>query len=86
MSVAWCSVETDLASPMVTTTDGSSNAVVWDADNKLVGYDGDTGMEIVNGAMATMATGIEAWNTPIAAGKGRIAIGVTGLLYLFSAP
>jgi len=86
VSVAWCSVETDLASPMVTTTDGSSNAVVWDADNKLVGYDGDTGMEIVNGSMATMATGIEAWNTPIAAGKGRIAIGVTGLLYLFSAP
>jgi hypothetical protein len=70
----------------VTTTDGTSNAVVWDANNKLLGYDGDTGMEIVNGAMATMGTAIEAWNTPIAAGKGRIAIGVKGQLYVFTAP
>jgi hypothetical protein len=86
LSVAWCSVETDLASPMVTTTNGTANAVVWDADNKLVGYDGDTGMEIVTGAMTTMTTAIEAWNTPIAPGKGRIAIGVKGQLYVFTAP
>jgi hypothetical protein len=79
-------VETDLASPMVTTTDGTSNAIVWDADNKLVGYDGDTGTEIVTGATTTMGTAIEAWNTPIGAGKGRIAIGVTGQLYVFTAP
>jgi hypothetical protein len=86
VSVAWCSMESDLASPMVTTTDGTSNAVVWDADNKLVGYDGDTGTEIVNGSKATMGTAIEAWNVPIAAGKGRIAIGVKGQLYVFTAP
>jgi hypothetical protein len=59
---------------------------VWDADNKLVGYDGDTGMEIVTGANTTMGTAIEAWNTPIAPGKGRIAIGVKGQLYVFTAP
>jgi hypothetical protein len=86
VSVAWCSVETNLASPMVTTTDGTSNAIVWDADNALVGYDGDTGMEIVTGTNTAMSTAIEAWNTPIAIGKGRISIGVKGQLYVFTAP
>ena len=70
---------------MVTTTDGTSNAIVWDADNKLVGYDGDTGAELVSGTTAAMGTAIESWNTPIAIGKGHIAIGVSGHSIFFGA-
>ena len=41
--------ENDLASPMVTTTDGTSNAIVWNMDSKLYGWNGDTGAVIVDG-------------------------------------
>ena len=35
-TTAWCSTQNDLASPMVTTTDGTSNPIVWNADSKPV--------------------------------------------------
>ena len=79
----WCSTEGGLASPMVTTTDGTSNAIVWDADNKLYGWNGDTGAVIVDGTNTGMSTGIQSWNTPINA-KGRMAVGVNGQLYVFT--
>jgi hypothetical protein len=84
--VAWCSSETGLASPMVTTTDGASDAIVWDANDHLWAYDGDTGTKLFTGTKTQMGTAIQGWNTPIAAGKGRIAVAVNGALYLFQAP
>jgi hypothetical protein len=81
--VAWCSVENGLGSPMVTTTDGTSNAIVWAADNHLWGYDGDTGAKILDGTKTAMGSSIQGWNVPIAA-SGHIAVGVNGALYLFS--
>jgi hypothetical protein len=82
-AVAWCSAETGLGSPMVTTTDGTSNAIVWNANNHLYGYDGDTGAKIVDGTNTAMTTAIEYWNTPINA-KGRMVVGVNGQLYVFT--
>jgi hypothetical protein len=82
-NVAWCSVEKDLGSPMVTTTDGSSNAIVWSADSHLWGYDGDTGAKILDGTKTSMGTAMQGWNTPIAA-SGHIAVAVNGALHLFS--
>ncbi len=79
----WCSMQTDLASPMVTTTDGSSNPIVWNADAALYGWNGDTGAVIVSGANTKMSTAVQKWNTPIAA-KGRIVVGVNGQLYVFT--
>jgi hypothetical protein len=85
--VAWCSSEAGLASPMVTTTDGTSDAIVWDANDHLWAYDGDTGAKLfAGGATTQLGTSIESWNTPIAVGKGRIAVAVNGALYLFQAP
>ncbi len=86
-AVAWCSAETGLASPMVTTTDGTSHAVVWDANDHLWAYDGDTGTKLFEGSASTqMSTAIDGWNTPIAIGGGRIAVLVNGQLYVFTAP
>jgi hypothetical protein len=68
---------------MVTTTDGTSNAIVWNADNKLLAWDGDTGAVIVDGTKTAMSSAVQKWNTPIAA-KGRIVVGVNGQLYVFT--
>jgi hypothetical protein len=82
-SIAWCTAETGLGSPMVTTTDGTSNVIVWNANTALYGYDGDTGAKIVDGTKTNMGTAIEYWNTPINA-KGRMAVGVNGQLFVFT--
>ena len=79
----WCSTQGGLGSPMVTTTDGTSNAIVWNADDHLYGWDGDTGAIIVDGTMTKMAGGVQGWNTPIDA-KGRMAVGVNGQLFVFT--
>ncbi len=68
---------------MVTTTDGKSNPIVWNASDALYGWDGDTGAVIVDGTNTGMAQSIQKWNTPIDA-KGRIVIGVQGTLYTFT--
>jgi hypothetical protein len=80
---AWCSTKTGLASPMVTTTDGTSDPIVWNAGNRLYGWNGDTGAIIVDGTMTEMASTIQGWNTPINA-KGRMVVGVNGQLYVFT--
>jgi hypothetical protein len=82
-TTAWCSTQGDLGSPMVTTTDGTSNAIVWNADDKLYGWNGDTGVVIVDGTKTAMSSGVQGWNTPINA-KGRMAVGVNGQLYVFT--
>jgi hypothetical protein len=84
--VAWCSTDSGLASPMVTTTDGTSDAIVWDANGSLWGYDGDTGTKLFTGNNTQMGSPIQGWNTPIAIGKGRIVVAVNGAVYVFQAP
>jgi hypothetical protein len=87
ISVAWCATKSGLGSPMVTTTDGSANAVVWAANNALWGFDGDTGALVAGGTTGTtntsMSTSIQGFNTPIAA-HGKIVAGVDGALYVFT--
>jgi hypothetical protein len=78
----WCSTQNGLGSPMVTTTDGTSNPIVWNASDALYGWNGDTGAVIVDGTKTKMASAVQGWNTPINA-KGRMAVGVSGVLYVF---
>jgi hypothetical protein len=86
-SVAWCSTKSGLASPMVTTTDGTSNAVVWAANNALWGFDGDTGALLAGATSGTnnttIASTIQGWNLPISA-HGKMALGNNGELYVFT--
>jgi hypothetical protein len=82
-SVAWCATKSDLGSPMVTTTDGSANAIVWAADGYLWGYDGDTGAVIAGGTATALPTGIATFNVPIAA-HGKIVVSGSGTLSILT--
>ena len=77
-------------SPWVTTTDGTNNVIVWVAgvqgDQRLHGYDGDTGAMIyAGGGTNELMTGTRQWNTGIAA-RGRIYFGADNKIYAFRLP
>jgi hypothetical protein len=86
ITVAWCASMTGRGSPIVTTTDGTANAVVWAFDssaNRLRGFDGDTGATVfAGGGTGDTAAGAHYFNSPIAA-KGRIIVGVNNGLVAF---
>src|SRR5438552_12334908 len=74
--MAWSQNPNGQGSPMVTTTDGKSEAIVWvvgaGGDNKLHGYDGDTGKPVfTGGGTDEQLPTVDRFQTPIAA-KGRI--------------
>ena len=69
---AWSASQTGKGSPWVTTTDGTNNVIVWvvgaEGDQRLHGYDGDTGVVIYAGGGANeLMTGTRKWNTGIVA-------------------
>jgi hypothetical protein len=84
ITTAWCAGATSTGSPMVTTTDGMSESIVWYvAGTKLVGYNGETGAEVFNGGAAGDAvTSANKWQTPIAA-KGKIYFASSNQLHAF---
>jgi hypothetical protein len=79
--MAWCSHESNLGSPMATSTEDGSKAILWDANDHLWGYDGDTGATIFGGGPALPAA-MQYFNTPIAA-KGRIAVATPSKLVVY---
>ena len=90
ITFAWSMSQTGRGSPWVTTTDGTNNTIVWVAgargDQRLHGYDGDTGAVIYAGGGANeLMTGTRQWNTGIAA-RGRIYFGADNKIYAFSLP
>ena len=90
ITFAWSMSQTGRGSPWVTTTDGTNNTIVWVAgvsgDQRLHGYDGDTGAVIYAGGGANeLMTGTRQWNTGIAA-RGRIYFGADNKIYAFKLP
>src|SRR5262245_6317870 len=76
IAVAWCARQNGRGSPIVTTTDGRSDAIVWavgaESSNRLNGFDGDTGQVVYGGGGSAEAlSNVRRFSTPIAA-KGRI--------------
>jgi hypothetical protein len=70
------------ASPMITTTDGKTDAMVWfTSAGKLTAVDGDTGQVLYTST--DTCTGIKQWTAPIAV-KGRIVAGGDGHLCSWS--
>ena len=72
---------------MVTTTDGTSNPIVWtngaEGSGRLHGWDAETGAVIYAGGGANdVMSGLHRFNTPIAV-KGRIAMAADDRLYVF---
>jgi hypothetical protein len=77
--VAWCAGGGQ--SPIATSTDGKSETIVWNYNNGLKGYDGDTGASVVS-AMGNCGN-VRNWTSPIAV-KGRIVVGADGKLCSWS--
>src|SRR5581483_6302084 len=87
ISFAWEQTQTGQGSPWVTTTDSTNNAVVWvvgaEGDNKLHGYNGDTG-EVIFTSNETM-TGTRKWNSGMVA-RGSIYVANDNKVYKFTVP
>ena len=83
---SWCTAATGGGSPIVTTTDGHSDAIVWvvgaEGNELLQGFDGDTGATIFAGG-ATPIPGARHFTTPIAA-KGRIFVAADNSVVAFT--
>ncbi|MEA2696280.1 MAG: hypothetical protein QOI66_551 [Myxococcales bacterium] len=85
-TVAWCASGSGgtfaATSPVVTTTDGKKDAVVWYiSGGTLKGVDGDTGAQVFSGG----ACQVERWTSPIVAKGARIVAGGNGKLCSWSA-
>ncbi len=90
VSVAWCANLQGRGSPIVTTTDGHANAIVWamgaGTSNRLHGFDGDTGAAVFTGGGTNdTVTGFQYFNSPIAV-KGRIVVAANASLVAFTSP
>jgi hypothetical protein len=84
----WCGALQGEGSPIVTTTDGHSNPVVWivgaEGDNRLHGYRGDTGEPLFGGGdPQDVMTGLRHFQSMLAA-RDRLFVGADGRLYAFA--
>jgi hypothetical protein len=87
VQTAWCAQQNGAGSPMVTTTDGHSEAIVWsvgaEGDNRLHGFDGDTGQIVFSGGGPGDVIGlVRRYHTPILAG-GRIYVAADDVVKAF---
>src|SRR4029453_12853393 len=87
---AWNVSQAGQGSPWVTTTNGTNNAIVWvvgaGGDQRLYGYNGDTGALIyAGGGPNELMANTRKWNTGIAA-RGRIYFAADNKVYAFAVP
>jgi hypothetical protein len=83
--VVWCAAMAGgPTNPIATTTDGTSDAIVWYANSgKLMGVDGDTGATIYSSSNS--CSNVPHWSSPIAV-KGRIVVAGNGHLCAWGIP
>ena len=86
----WTETEDGEGSPFVTSTDGTNNAIVWlvgsEGDQKLHGYNGETGAVIFKGGGTNeLMSDTRRFNTGIVA-HGRIYIANDNKVYAFTVP
>jgi hypothetical protein len=87
-SVAWCADNHGRGAPIVTTTDGSSQPVVWtigaEGTNRLYAYNGETGDVLFDGGGSDeLMTQVRRFSTPIAV-DGRIIVAGDDGLFVFT--
>jgi outer membrane protein assembly factor BamB len=87
LEVAWCAGLRGRGAPIVTTTDGRFDPIVWVVDaergNRLYGYRGDTGEILFDGGGEAEHMGlVRRFSTPIAAGE-RLYVAGDGRVYAF---
>src|SRR6266403_1148082 len=87
---AWSASQSGQGSPWVTTTDGTNNAIVWvvgaQGDERLHGYNGDTGAVVYAGGGANeLMSGTRKWNSGMVA-RGSIYVANDNKVYAFRVP
>jgi outer membrane protein assembly factor BamB len=90
ITTAWSVSQIGRGSPFVTSTDGTNNMIVWvvgsEGDQRLHGYDGDTGAVVyAGGGVNELMIGTRKFNTGIVA-RGRIYIANDNKVYAFTVP
>jgi len=83
---AWCAALDGAGAPIVTTSDGVSDTIVWvtgaEGDNLLHGFDGQSGKVVFDGGK-TQLSGLRHFGTLIAA-EGHLYIGADNAVYAFT--
>ena len=89
LNPAWCARLDGRGAPIVTTTDGRSDPIVWavgaEGDDRLHGFRGDTGQEIFTGAADDRMSGLRHLATILVA-AGRFYIAGDGRIFAFELP
>jgi hypothetical protein len=88
---AWSVSRNGCGSPFVTSTDGTNNTIVWvvgtQGDQKLHGYDGDTGAVVYAGGGANeLMARTHSYSTTGIAARGRIYVATDNKVYAFIVP
>src|SRR5215471_9964194 len=87
ISTAWCSRVRGASSPIVTTTDGQSEPIVWvvgaEGDGRLHGFRGDNGEPLFDGSAGPVMAGLHHFQTLIAT-KDRLYVGADRRVYAFA--
>jgi hypothetical protein len=84
LTTAWCAAAGGAGAPIVTTTDGRSEPIVWivgaEGDNRLHAFKGETGETLL---ASSPMTGLRHFQTLIAAGE-RLYVGADDRIYAFA--
>ncbi|OLC69034.1 MAG: hypothetical protein AUH79_02330 [Betaproteobacteria bacterium 13_1_40CM_4_64_4] len=87
LRVAWCAAESGKGSPIITTTDGKSDPIVWavgaEGDNRLHGFRGDTGAIVFSESAGSEALPKVRRFQTLIAGGGRLYVAADQQIYAF---
>jgi hypothetical protein len=87
LGTAWCGSLRGAGSPIVTTSDGHADPIVWvvgaEGDNRLHGFRGDDGEPLFPGRSGPVMTGLHHFQTLIAT-KDHLYVGADGRVYAFA--
>jgi hypothetical protein len=91
ITTAWTKSQSGVGSTFVTSTDGTSNMIVWSVgtggDQRLHGYDGDTGAVVYSGGGPNdVIGGTHSYSTTGIVARGRIYLAGDSRVYLFRVP
>jgi FG-GAP-like repeat/PQQ enzyme repeat len=91
ITTGWSASQSGCGSPFVTTTDGTNNAIVWfvgtQGDQRLHGYNGDTGAVVyAGGGTNELMAGTHSYSTTGIVARGRIYVATDNKVYSFKLP
>ena len=91
LAPGWSASQNGCGTPFVSSTDGTNNMIVWfvgtEGDQRLHGYDGDTGAVVFAGGGANeVMAGTHSYSTTGIVARGRIYVATDNKVYAFKLP